>query len=250
MLPEKNLTIGLPFLQFQSLDSTNNYAMALVREGVAHHGTAVFAHEQTSGKGQRNKKWFSRPGENITISIIVDPLVLNKPTQFLLNMAIALGVYEFIASYAGDETKIKWPNDIFWRDRKAAGILIENIIKGVEWKFSIVGIGINVNQTSFHEEINFKAVSLKQITGEHIDVIKLSKELCSYLQVQLNQLTESTDTIYNNYQKHLYKLNESVRLKHINKTFVTTIKGVSSTGELITSNAVEQLFTAGDVEWL
>src|SRR4029078_6487819 len=111
--------------------------MGLIHAGMAQHGTAVFAHEQTKGKGQRNKQWLSAPNKNIILSLIVQPFGLRTNELFLLSMSGAIGVQNFFNSQAGGKTKIKWPNDMYWRDRKAGGILIENIIQGEEWKYAI-----------------------------------------------------------------------------------------------------------------
>ena len=151
--------IGNPFIELQQVESTNNYATGAVHAGMAQHGTIVFAHHQTKGKGQHNRAWLADEGKNIAMSVILQPPGLALSQSFLISMATALGVQRFFSHYAGSETKVKWPNDLYWRDRKAGGILIENIVQGSEWKASIVGIGININQTAF-ENLENKAVSL------------------------------------------------------------------------------------------
>ena len=95
----------------------------------AQHGMAVFTHEQTAGKGQRGRKWTSQKDLNIALSILLKPYPLSVPDQFKLSVCIAVSSWDLFAQYAGDETRIKWPNDLYWSDRKAGGILIENIIK-------------------------------------------------------------------------------------------------------------------------
>ena len=112
----------------ESVDSTNNYAMAQVRTGLAKHGDGFFALAQVNGKGQRGKTWITEPGTNIILTLVMQPFPLPLAKQFTFSTAIALAVHDFFSAYAGDETFIKWPNDIYWRDRKAGGILIENII--------------------------------------------------------------------------------------------------------------------------
>ena len=89
--------------------------MGLIHAGMAQHGTTVFAHEQTKGKGQRDKQWWSRPNENITLSLIVKPFGLSTNELFLLSMTVSIGVQQFFQSYAGEDTSIKWPNDVYWR---------------------------------------------------------------------------------------------------------------------------------------
>ena len=155
------------FTVLASVDSTNNYAMGQVHAGLAKHGEAWFAREQHSGRGQRSKQWVTQPGENIILSTVVEPFLLIQQ-QFALSAAIALACHRFFSKYAGEETKLKWPNDLYWRDRKAGGILVENVLKGQDWKFAIAGMGININQTSFPDHLTYP-VSLKQITGKTFD---------------------------------------------------------------------------------
>lgn len=164
-------------------------------------------------------------------------------------MSAAIGVQSFFSQYAGEETKIKWPNDLYWRDRKAGGILIENVITGSHWKYAIIGIGININQTRF-EQINSKAVSLRQITGKSFDTLSLAKELIAYLDKAFEQLVENREEVLNQYQLLLYKRFEQVRLKKANRIFETTIKGVQKDGCLITNNGLEETFAVGEIEWL
>jgi BirA family biotin operon repressor/biotin-[acetyl-CoA-carboxylase] ligase len=241
--------IGQSFIELLQVDSTNNYATALAHAGLAQHGMVVFAHEQMKGKGQRNKQWIAQKGENITLSIIIQPENLSLTQFFLLSMCFAVGVQQFLKQYAGNETKVKWPNDIFWGDRKAGGILIENIIAGTQWKFAIVGIGLNINQTKFNE-ISRNAVSMKQICTKEFNVLSIAKEMCNVLESYYKMLKVDPISIVENYHQHLYKSNKWVKLKKGNRIFEALIKGVSSTGQLITEHGTEELFDVGEVEWV
>lgn len=244
-----HVTIGNPFIELQQVESTNNYATGLVHAGLAQSGTAVFAHHQTKGKGQRNKTWIDEGRKNIALSVIVAPQVLSLSQSFLLSMASAVGVHRFFSAYAGSETKVKWPNDLYWRDRKAGGILIENMVKGSEWKTAIIGIGININQTEFGE-LGSKAVSLKQITGKAYDPPALAKELCGYIENAYNVVRKLPTEIAENYRRSLYKLNETVRLKQGSRVFDARIKDVTTLGELVVESGTEERFNIGDVAWL
>lgn len=223
--------------------------MAMVHARMAQHGTCVFAHEQTKGKGQRSKQWISNKDENIILSIIVAPYGLPPAQQFSLSMAVALGVYRFFNHYAGDETRIKWPNDLYWRDRKAGGILIENSLQGNSWQWAVIGIGINLNQTQFPELEN-KAVSLKQITGKSFDPEAMAKELVQYVQAALVQLTTDNASIRKDYHSCLYKINESIMLRQGSRNFKGTMAGVAPTGELLVNTPLEERFSIGEVEWI
>jgi BirA family transcriptional regulator, biotin operon repressor / biotin---[acetyl-CoA-carboxylase] ligase len=243
-------SIGFPFIELRKVESTNNYAMGLIHEGMAQHGTVVFAHEQTKGKGQRNKHWFASPGQNVTLSLIIHPFGLSPTQTFLLSMSVANGLQQFFSKYAGNDTKIKWPNDLYWGDRKAAGILIENIIQGKLWKYAIIGIGLNVNQTNFG---TVKATSLKTITTNSYDTVEIAKELLTFLSSSLEELRSSPSDIPAFYQRHLYKFNQIVRLRQGDKIIEGLIMRVNDDGMLVvkeSKNQIEIAFTMGEIEWL
>ena len=261
-LPSAGNPIGKPFIELRSIDSTNKYAMGLIHgellpdgHGEAQHGMAVFTHEQTAAKGQRGRKWTSQKDLNIALSILLKPYPLSVPDQFKLSVCIAVSVFEFFSKYAGDETKIKWPNDIYWRDRKAGGILIENIVQSSQsavgsWQWSVIGIGININQTAFDPDL-LNPVSLKQITGKIYESIELAKELCSIIEKNYQLLIAGNFMIlFNKYLTQLYKKDEKVKLKKEIRVFETTIKGVSETGQLITQHSIEERFEFCEVEWV
>lgn len=220
--------------------------MQLVHAGMAQHGTVVFAHEQTKGKGQRQKQWISNVGENIMMSVVIQPSSYFTNQQFLLSMTIAIAARQFFDSYTNGDTKIKWPNDVYWRDRKAGGILIENIVQGNNWKYAIVGLGININQKEFKGFEN-RAVSLKQITGKDYDAIALAKELLSHIE---HALTNAAQTVYQTYQEHLYKNGKKVTFKKGARTFEGLVKGVTGEGLLKVESFMEEHFSIGEIEWL
>ncbi len=242
--------IGQPFIQFDTIASTNSYAIDKIQANLAAHGIAYFAHHQTEGKGQRGKKWHTEKGANIILSVIVDCSLLPIHQQFKLSAAVALACHDFFSQFAGDETTIKWPNDIYWRDRKAAGILIENIVRGINWSYAVIGIGMNINQTSFSPEAK-NAVSLKQITGKQFDSINMAKTLCLCLNERYVQaLTSDFKTILTDYNSKLYKAKQQVTLKKSSATFSCTIDGVNDYGQLIVQAATNETFDFGEVEWV
>lgn len=257
--PDHSLTAS-SFIELQSVDSTNNYARSLIHDKLAQHQTVIFAHEQVAGKGQRGKIWMSEKDANIILSILLKPQPLQLSQQFQLEACLAVTVHEFFAKYAGDSTKIKWPNDLYWQDRKAGGILIESVVRSQEagggsWEWAIAGIGININQTSFSAQLP-NPVSLKQITGNDFKTIALAKELYSIFENNLQQLiTKGFDDIYSRYNSCLYKKDSTVRLKKDNRTFEAIIKSVSPSGKLVVQHAIEEDpitigFDFGEVEWL
>lgn len=266
------LAFGHPFIELESVDSSNNYAMEQIQAGKASHGTIFFAHEQWAGKGQRGRRWASQRGENILMSVVLEPVFLPVTNAFPLSMAVALACHDFFSLYAGpDQTRIKWPNDLYWCDRKAGGILIENSSRGHHWLFAVVGIGININQVAFSEDLK-NPVSLRQITGRRWEPVKLARELgasighrfeelaggANHLAGGANDLTDAGDpvlpgghaTLLAEYNRRLYGLGADMRLKKDSAVFTTNILGVSPTGELLTRDTLDRSFTFGEVEWL
>ena len=181
-----NILLGEPLIELSTIDSTNIYAMAQIKAGLAKTGSCFRADYQTHGKGQHGRVWESSKGQNILCSYILelkklDALKKWTPTdQIGFSGAIALGIRAFFDAYTNGDTKIKRPNDIYWRDRKAGGILIENLLKGKEWTWAVIGIGININQTVFSPEAP-NPVSLKQITGLDWDILSLQEALSKAL---------------------------------------------------------------------
>jgi BirA family biotin operon repressor/biotin-[acetyl-CoA-carboxylase] ligase len=225
------------------------YAMEQLLAGMAGHGAAFFAHSQTAGKGQRGKTWQSEPGSNIALSVVADSSFLSVSETFPLIAGVALAVHDAIHIYTGEETRIKWPNDLYWRDRKAGGILIENNIRGQSWPWSVIGVGINVNQTRFPEL--GQAVSLKQITGKHHSPLQLAKEICAALEVRYRQLLNGdSEKLLQRYNELLFAKGQVVRLKKENIAFPCKIEGVSAWGELMVSGTMQDSFGFGEVQWV
>ena len=241
---------GEPFNILPTTDSTNNHAMNEARLGRTSDGAAYFALDQYQGKGQRAKSWSSKPGENIILTVVKDCSGFQLNNQFQLSVAVALACFDFFSAYAGDETRIKWPNDIYWRDRKAGGILIENMVKADRWDKAIIGMGININQTAF-DEMEGKPVSLKQITGKAFDPIILAKELCLHLENRFYMLKNKPfDQLLSAYNKQLFKKDEVVPFKRNNILFQAKVNGVDKDGHLLIMHGVEERIPFGEITWL
>ena len=256
--------LGFPFVELQSVDSTNNYARQQIHAGLTQHGTAYFTHEQLAGKGQRGRVWTAEKDANILISLVINPHPIRLTNQFQLNACIAVGVQRFFAKYAGSDTKIKWPNDLYWQDRKAGGILIENIVRGKssqddsnrdentpvsEW-VSIAGIGININQAQFPADLK-NPVSLRQITGKTFDPVTLAKELCKELEAAFGQLQHNGfDALFNEYNQVLYKAREKVKFKKDGRVFEAIVLGISMAGKLLIQHSMMEEIDFGAVEWV
>lgn len=161
--------------------STNQFALDLCEQKAPQEGTAVLTFHQTAGRGQRGNTWQSEAGKNIALSVILKPGFLEISKQFYLNIVSSLAVYETLHSFLQEGLKIKWPNDILCREKKVAGILIENIIRGSKIAYSVIGIGININQNFFDYP---QAASLKNFTAQEHDLYALSASLLKHLEEQ------------------------------------------------------------------
>ena len=247
--PAHNNPLG-PLIELHSTDSTNNYALKQLHEGMARHGNVYFAREQTAGKGQRGKTWSAAKDSSLLLSIVINPKPLTVSQQFWLSACASVSVCAFFNSFVQGAARIKWPNDLYWQDRKAGGILIENIISEGAWQRSVIGIGININQSSFPENLQ-NPVSLKQITGRDYVLTDLANEVCFLFNHNFNRLISAGfEPIYDSYLSFLYKKNEPARLKIGGRVFEAVIKSVSPTGMLVVEHGIKEEFDFGKIEWI
>ncbi len=241
---------GYRFHDLREIPSTNLYAMERIYAGLAAAGDVFFAQQQLAGKGQRGKSWYSQPGESILMSVVYDMLKLAPSQSFRLSATIALACQEFLQNMVADTVQIKWPNDLYWRDRKAGGILIENALNAGTWKWSVVGIGINVNQQLFPENLP-NPVSLQMITGRRHDAAELAKLLCVFLEKRMQDLFAGKwNQILEAYNQALYGRGQVKKLKKDNAIIPCTIRRVNGHGVLLAGESEEWQFEHGEVDWL
>jgi len=243
------MPVGEPFVILSSVDSTNKHAMQAVHDHLATHGIAYFAMEQTAGRGQIGRHWNSNTGENILLSIVLLPNRSFPTHPFSFNAAISLACYNFFKIYAGDETRLKWPNDLYWRDRKAGGLLLENSTRGSYWNAAVLGIGININQTSFDRSVP-NPVSLRQITGRIFDPVQLAKELCTHISNYWQRWSNDKDGILEFYNQALYKKDQPHLFYTASGTpFSASVKEVDQDGRLVLLTPEVQRFALGSLRW-
>ncbi len=200
-------------------NSTNTLLKQLATEG--NPPEFIYAGFQTAGRGQTGNSWESEEGKNLLCSILLPP---NKDLYFL-NIAVSIAIIRLI----GGQFTIKWPNDIYYNDKKLAGILLENAIVGSEIKYSIAGIGLNVNQMEFISDAP-NPVSLKQITGKEYDIDQLMKDLLEAVHTVLN---EPEDVIWSEYKAHLYRREGYWPFEDQNGSFEAHIEDILPTGEMV-----------------
>lgn len=161
---------GILFLN--EVDSTNTYLRHLLEgeEATVQEGTMVCAEFQSQGRGQIGNTWESAKGENLLFSLLLYPTFVAPTDMFRISQVVSLGVKDMLTSYCGlSDVTIKWPNDIYWRDKKIAGILVENFLSGHTIESSIVGIGVNINQKEFLSDAP-NPISVSQIVGKDFNV--------------------------------------------------------------------------------
>ncbi len=230
------LFIGKNSLFLHEVESTNTYAMDLLRNVNPIEGTIVYTDNQTRGKGQRGALWSTKIGQNITASIILKPRFLSTDETFYLSKISALAVYDLltdILSTSQYDIKIKWPNDILVNKQKIAGILIENNFATNAIQHSVIGIGLNVNQDEF-DKVERAATSLKLLTNVNYDRSLLQEMLCAKLEkwyIKLNQHQhQQIDTAYFN---GLYGIHQIMEFEDANQQkFSAKIVAVTRLGKL------------------
>ncbi|MBX9783952.1 MAG: biotin--[acetyl-CoA-carboxylase] ligase [Chitinophagaceae bacterium] len=252
MTAKKNL---FPLIELDEVESTNNYAMGWVRgislpngHKAVTNGMAVLAYHQTAGKGQRGKSWQSPPGESMSLSIVLKADFLRTSHAFSLLAAVTVAAAKVLETFAGDAIAIKWPNDLYWNNRKAGGILIESTLKTDHYSWVVAGIGINVKQKIFPADLQ-NPVSLKQITGRDMDIKELAIGIQGAVTEAISSLKTNTSFFFDDYNARLFKKNETVKLKKGNRVFDALIKGVNKQGQLVTGENGDSCFDFGEVEW-
>lgn len=226
------LFIGKVYHHFDELPSTNDWAAELIAKSKPSEGTVVRADTQTAGRGQFGSQWKSDPGQNLLLSVILYPNWLALNDQFYLSMAVALAVRDVVNHPA---CRVKWPNDLYIGDQKTAGILIQNTIGSANLQASVVGIGLNVNQTLFDPALP-NPTSLALGFGHPFELDLVMQHLFSCLEQRYLQLKSGRLlAIKQAYENALYRRNETTAfIRTADDTRLEgVIRGVSETGRLL-----------------
>lgn len=226
--------INVPTERVKTLASTNDYLAELCKQGKAEEFYTVIAEDQTDGKGQRGNSWESEPGKNLTFSIVLYPTAIKANKQFHLSMLASIAIIDTLTDYT-DGFSIKWPNDIYWHDKKICGILIENELEGQYLSQSIIGIGLNINQTEFLSSAP-NPVSLYQIIGKEIDknevFSKIIHALLGGYKALEDNFIEASAYISHLYKKFLYRKDDFHIYQDKDGTFEARIHDVGNDGHL------------------
>jgi len=223
------MIIGSDMVYCKNAGSTNSYASGLIKAGQVSEGTVVYTNFQSAGRGQKGNRWESEDGKNLLFSVILYPSMVSPADQFIISIFISLGICDFLKTLVPG-CQIKWPNDIYHGDDKIAGILIENSISGNSIVNSIAGIGLNINQEEFPEEIP-KPVSLKILTGVDHDTGLCLQKLAVCLDKRYKQVISGEWVeLRNEYISSLYRLNRWSRFKSAGGIFEGRIVSVTEQG--------------------
>ncbi len=221
-------------INIQKLDSTNGYAQKLIEKGELHQGDVISTSHQVNGKGQGENFWESKPGCNLSVSIILEPTMIPASHQFVLTQLVSLAIVDLIKEYVLiEEVKIKWPNDIYVNNKKISGILFQNFVKGNEIEFSIAGIGINVNQKKYYSGA-LNPVSIIHYINESINLEVLLDNLLDKIGVNFEfyRLKENYPELKSKYITSLYRYNEWATYSDGNNPFQGKIIDVDEFGRL------------------
>ena len=233
----KTLFCGQIVKYLPSCQSTNDEASALIAQIEPPEGYVVVTDNQMAGRGQRGNVWLAKPKQNLTFSLILKPAFLLATEQFWLNMAVSLGVYDALHPLIGDFLRVKWPNDIYAGDKKLGGILLENTLYGYNIAWSIVGIGLNINQTEF----NYSTATSLQLQApfpDGYDLPGLLGSICEKIEQRYLQLRSGQrETLKNSYLQILYRYQETHTFESDGQRFQGTIVGVDEVGRLRISTA-------------
>lgn len=243
-----NKIIGKNLIVLDSVNSTNDYLKKLGNEG-CENGTVVAAREQTRGKGRLGRTWQSKKDDGIAFSVLLRPNVAPSEVSAITPLA-GLAVCKAIREYTKLDCVIKWPNDIIVGRKKLVGILTEMSAEFDAVEYVITGIGINVDHTSFPEEIAFKATSLLLETGRHIDKNEFLACVLEHLENEFvkNNL-ELTPTALSEYTDLCATVGRSVTFQRGTRRISGMAVGVSEHGELkvMMSDGTISLVNSGEV---
>ncbi len=230
-----NIDVNEHVIYIDKLDSTNSYLSNLCENEDVKEYTTIISDFQTNGRGQIGNRWESQRGENLTFSTVVYPTSILAREQFIISIITSTAICEALSEYTDDIT-IKWPNDIYWKDKKICGILIENDLQGINIYKSILGIGINVNQEQFCSDAP-NPVSLYQIINTKTDRNLLLNDIICRLIVGFDMIKKGDsnylDKIYSKYKSMLYRKVGNYLFNDKDGDFIASIDNVELNGHLL-----------------
>ncbi len=249
---ENNLFVGKVRHHFETLPSTNDFLAELLAKSKPPEGTVVWADNQTAGRGQYGSRWYSAPGQNLLVSVLLYPTWLKASDQWLLSEAMAAAIRDAVADLTQLPARIKWPNDIYLGERKTAGLLLQCALSGAHVQHAIAGIGLNVNQTHFPPEAP-NATSMALACGQPFDRLAVLERLLWSVEQRYLQLRQGqTERIRHDYRNHLLGMGQRRRFARPDgSTFDGTPQDVLPDGRLaVQTDQGNAVFDVKELTWL
>ena len=238
-IPANTLFLGKNLVFVPECHSTNTLAFELISKSTSVlEGTTIITNNQTAGRGQRGNTWESAQGVNLTFSVILKPTFLSIQKQFFLTIATSLAVRNLVERYSDKPGFIKWPNDIIVENKKISGILIENQVQGSSIGFTVIGIGLNVNELNMPTS---RATSLNLLTQKTFQLSAVLEDLLETLEKYYLKLRSSQqDELQQEYLTQLYRKDQATKFVSDGNEWNGTIKGIDPSGRLIVINDQEE----------
>jgi len=203
--------IGRTFVYAEELSSTNTFLMDK-QNGYNESGTVVLAEKQTSGKGRKDRVWYSAPDSNLTFSILLTKDKFLTSNSSLINFAASLSVAFSIENLYQLKTELKWPNDVLLEGKKTSGILIEATSQGNKIERFVIGIGINVNQPSFQGTFNYPPTSIRNELGRNVEREKLLAEILNNFELLLEKIKKNKSEVINDWKSKCKMIGERISI--------------------------------------
>jgi BirA family biotin operon repressor/biotin-[acetyl-CoA-carboxylase] ligase len=247
------LFVGQNLIRLSAVDSTNDFLkLMLSNSEPVSEGTVIMADHQFAGRGQQQNRWHAQPGLNLTFSILLNPSFLAIENQFMLNMAVSVGICKALTTFVPEGISIKWPNDLYFLDQKLGGVLIENGIGGKVINYSIIGIGINVNQLDFQELGTVAATSIGKILQQPVNLLTVLSRICSCIEAEYLKLRAGAyEHLREKYHDSVFRIGVPAMYKDVDGIFQAEIEGVEDSGVLVISRSGQRrLYRFKEIEFL
>jgi len=243
--------INFKIIKLDAIDSTNDWLKEKFLQGNCIEGDLVWVNDQTNGRGQRDNRWISAAGKNLTFSLFKVFGKLLVRDQFLINCSVTLAILMALKEINIPDLSLKWPNDILSGNKKIGGVLIENFVRGERFSGTIVGVGLNVNQDNF--DLFPKASSILMLTQKEQHLDELLKRILEKFNDFFEQCkSENKIELINQYQANLYMNDQWVVFENSDSTLKGKIKGVNSKGKIKIEkeNGTVEYFSGGSLKLL
>ncbi len=227
------------FIYIEKTNSTNDYLKKLSKVEELQNGTVVFTDFQSNGKGQMGNSWQSEKGKNLLFSIYIEPKEIEVLESFIISKIVAISIKKVLDKYA-ENISIKWTNDIYWKNKKMGGILIENSVQKNKITSSVVGIGLNINQKTFDDNLP-NPISLFNVTQKKVDKKNLLEQIID--EIIANFQSYNKDEIDKKYFESLFLKDKKTEFLDVKKQqkFWAVIKNVENSGQLILETAEKEI---------